>query len=827
MDFNLLNYIYSNYLPFYQAKATVCLSVEKVAIKTYTFVLKFKIKSAMKKLITLLIICFCSGLNAQETPKPITIYGKVVEKKSSTPLDFATITFLNAFDNKIVAGTITNEKGDFTVKIAPKKYTIKVEFIGLKSILLENINLQSNQTLPTFFLEEEITQLESVEIKLEKSTIEHKLDKKIFNVGNDLLSKGGTANDILNNVPSVRVTADGAVTLRGNSGVRILINGKPSVLTANNGLEQIPSENIEKVEVITNPSSKYDSEGTAGIINIVLKKNKSKGFGSSAQITTGIPDNHALGYNVNYKNKKINLFSDLRYRYVNFIRNESSTRTNFASDATIDSYLDGGLNRNRINKTFTLYFGGDYYLNDKNTLTLSYFYRNNKAKNTVDYDFNYWDENRTIERIFKAFEDYREPQIANQIELNYIKTFAKEGQKFTINLQYDFWNDDENESIKEQEVFPSNSSVTILKSRDIESSKDFLFQSDYTIPFSEKSKIELGIKGEIRRINSDYESFENNSQIDSLTNLLRYNERILGAYAQYGSAIKKFNYLLGIRMENSNTGSDDKINLFNIKKRYTDFFPTAHFTYELNSIFNFQLSYSRRINRPGFWQLNPFGGIANRRNIRIGNPDLNPVYTDSYELGTLLKWKKFTFNPSVYHQFSKNIFEDIRFLNADGNLVEQSINFGTESRIGGEINITYSPLKWLSLSGEMNYYSFEQNGIFNVSGNGFTARQNTRIKYSTWNFQTNFNYQGPTKSGQVNSKSEYSFDIGMGKDIWNEKATITLKADNIFDSLISRGMVNGTDYNLDYNIRYNTPRVYATFTYRFNRKKSDRDRLPD
>ena len=781
----------------------------------------------MKQIVLLLVMTFYAQIWAQETTKMITINGKVIEKKTNMGLEFATVTFQDPSNNKIISGTITDAKGNFSVKIAPEKYTLKVEFIGLKSMKLEGIDLQSNQTLSPFVLEEEFTQLENVEIKVEKSTIEHKLDKKIFNVGNDLISKGGTANDILNNVPSVRVTADGGITLRGNSGVRILINGKPSVLTANNGLEQIPSENIEKVEVITNPSSKYDSEGTAGIINIVLKKNKAKGFGSSAQVTTGIPDNHALGYNVNYKNKKINLFSDLRYRYVNFIRNESSTRTNFATNGMVDSYLEGTLDRNRINKTFTLYFGGDYYFNDKNTLTLSYFYRNNTAKNTVDYGFNYLDENRSVERIFKAFENYREPQIANQIELNYIKTFAKEGQKFTLNLQYDFWNDDENESIVEQEVFPTISTITALKSRDIESSKDFIFQSDYTVPLGEKSKIELGIKGEIRQINSDYESFENNTSIDSLTNLLRYHERILGAYVQYGSAFKKINYLLGIRMENSNTGSNDQINLFDIKKRYTNFFSTAHFTYEFNTIFTFQLSYSRRISRPAFWQLNPFGGIANRRNIRIGNPDLNPVYTDSYEFGTLLKWKKFTFNPSIYHQFSRNTFEDIRLINSDGNLVEQAINLGTESRIGGEISINYSPLKWLSLSGEMNYYSFAQKGVFDVMGKGFTARHSTRIKHLTWNFQTNLNYQGATKSGQVTSRSEYSFDVAIGKDIWGEKATLILKADNIFDRLISRGIVTGTDYHLDYYIRYSVPRVTATFTYRFNRKKSDRDRLPD
>lgn len=780
----------------------------------------------MQKIILIAVLLSFSAIYSQEIGKTITVSGKVIEKKTAAELEFATVTFINSLDGKSTAGSITDNKGNFSLKITPGKYTVKAEFIGLESSTIENFDLQNDQTLPTFLLDEIPTQLETVEIQAEKTTIEHKLDKKVFNVGNDLVSKGGNATDILNNVPSVSVNYNGVVSLRGNTGVRILINGKPSVLTANNGLEQIPAENIEKVEVITNPSSKYDSEGTAGIINIVLKKNKNKGFGSSVQVTTGIPDNHALGYNVNYKNKKINIFSDLRYRYINFPGNESTSRAIYDGNV-IDSYLNGTVDRDRTNRTFTTYFGGDYYFNDKNMLTLSYFYRNNTSRSTVDYAFNYLDENRNPERIAKAKETYKEPQTANQIELNYIKTFAKEGQKFTINLQYDFWNDDENESIAEQEVFPVALSVRALKSRNIESSKDFLFQSDYSLPINEKSKIEFGIKGEIRRINSDYKAYDNNVIVDSLNNVLHYDERIIGAYVQYGSSIKKLNYLLGLRIEDSNTGSNDRINQFNIDKKYTDLFPTAHFTYEINEVFNLQLSYSRRISRPGFWQLNPFGGIADRRNIRIGNPDLDPVYTNSYELGTLIKWGKVVINPSLYHQYSRNIFEDIRFTNSDGFLVEQAINSGTESRLGAEISFTYSPIKWLTLTGEMNYYTFEQKGIFNISDKNFISKQSTRIKFSTWNFQTNLNYFGPTSSGQYNSKSQYWVDFGMGKDIWKEKASVTLKVDNIFDSRITKGLVRGNDYTLDYNFRNAGPRVYATFTYRLNRKKSDRDRLPD
>lgn len=779
----------------------------------------------MKKILLFIALCLCNILFAQETPKILTIKGKVIEKKSNLLLEFATISVINSSDNKIITGTITDDKGNFTVKTSSGKYSIKVEFIGLKSVVLENIDLQTNQTIPTIYLEENTTQLETVEIKTEKSTIEHKLDKKIFNVGNDLISKGGNATNILNNVPSVNVTTEGVVSLRGNSGVRILINGKPSVLSANNGLEQIPSENIEKVEVITNPSSKYDSQGTAGIINIVLKKNKMSGFGSSAQITTGTPNNHALGYNVSYKNKKINLFSDLRYQYLTRFREESSLRTNYNNNV-VDSYLESTANRVRNNKTFNIYFGGDYYFNDKNTITLSYYYRNNTSNDSADYKFNFLDNNRNFTQIITARETYREPQIANQIELNYIKTFDKVGKKFTMNLQYNFWNDDENEAIQEEEKLPTISKK-VLKSRDIESSKDFLFQTDYTIPITEKSKIEFGLKGEIRRINSDYEAFEDNTPITNLTNLLNYKENIFGIYFQYGSSFKKLEYQLGLRTEHSNTGSNDRINLFNINKKYTNFFPTAHLTYGINDELNLQLSYSRRISRPQFWQLNPFGGIADRRNIRIGNPDLNPMFTDSYELGTLIKWKKLSINPSVYHQFSRNIFEDIRTTNASGNLVEQAINSGTVSRLGAEISITYSPIKWLTLSAEMNYYKFNQKGVFSVSDNAFTSRLNSRIKFSTWNFQTNLNHQGARKSGQINADAQYWVDLGMGKDIWKEKATITFKIDNVFDSRISQGVVTGTDYTLDYNFKNARPRIYATFTYRFNRKKSDKDRLPE
>lgn len=773
-----------------------------------------------KRIILALLLVCQTVVFAQQS---IKISGKVFQKDTNTALEFANVSIIST-SNQPAASAVTNHQGEFTLSVLPGTYTLKVAFIGFKEATMEHLALENDQVLAAIYLENDATLLQTVEINSGKSTIEHQLDKKVFNVGNELVSKGGSANDILNNVPSVSVNASGVVSLRGNPGVRILINGKPSVLTSNNGLEQIPSENIEKVEVITNPSSKYDSEGTAGIINIVLKKNKNSGFGSSVQVTTGIPDNHALGYNVSYKTSKINLFSDLRYRYVTYFGNESSFRSNFGSNGV--SFLDGTVNRESSNRIFNIYIGGDYYINDKNTLTLSYYHRNNTSKNKVDYRYDYLDANKLPAQIVNASESYREPQKANQVELNYVKNFETANKKLTFNLQYDFWNDDENELITEQQLFPALPEKTI-KSHDIESSKDFLFQTDYTHPIGEKSKIEFGAKGEFRKINSDYEVFDNAVLVDSLDNVLHYREQIFGAYFQYGSAYKKLQYLLGLRLENADTGSDDALNQFNIDKKYTDLFPTAHLTYSFTEAINLQLSYSRRIQRPRFWQLNPFGGIADRSNIFIGNPDLDPMYTNSYELSTLIKWHALTINPSVYHQFTTNLFEDSFFTNANGVLIEQSINSGKESRLGFELGLTYAPLKWLNFSGEMNYFTFKQRGIYNISDQAFTSRLNSKIKQSSWNAQANFNYLGQRKSGQTFSEDQYWVDLAVGKDIWKEKATITLRADNILDSRISKGFFSGEDYTSSYSRRQSGTRVSATFTYRFNRKKNEKERLPD
>lgn len=752
----------------------------------------------------------------------VNLKGKIVEQNTNQPLEFTTVIILKSNSEEIVTGTTTDSKGEFSLKVQPNSYDIKVEFIGFQPYIQKNVSLKKNTELPTIKLKENSEKLDDIVITAEKSTTEYKLDKRIFNVGKDLLSKSGSATDILNNVPSVNVDIEGAVSLRGNSNVRILINGKPSVLTNNNGLEQIPAETIEKVEVITNPSAKYDAEGTAGILNIILKKNKTNAFSSSIQLTTGYRANHGINYNANYKTEKFNLFSNIGYRYLKFLGNGRLLRTNYQNNIP-SSFLDQNIISERQRDNFNLYVGSDIYFNEKNTTTFSYYHRRNNNKNNVDYIFNFLDASKNLDSVLINKEYYREPQIANRIELNHVKTFAKKGQKLTLDFQYDFWNDDENEFVEER----NENTVNTLRSNDVESSKDFLFQADFKLPIAEKYHFEIGLKGEIRNIDSDYKVWDNEILIDSLDNLLKYKERIYGAYAQYGNSKNKLQYLIGLRAEHSNTGSTDRKNEFTTNKNYTNLFPTVHLTYNFNEKTNAQISYSRRIRRPSFWHLNPFGGIADRRNIRVGNPDLNPMFTNSFEIGILKRWKGFTLNPSIYHQKTTQLFETQITANEKGAIISKPINSGEENRLGGELAIQYSPFKWWRLSSEFNFYRFNQKGIYNFEDTAWFTRLNSRIRLSDFNFQTSFAYQGERNSGQTLTKPIYRVNVGASKDLFKDKASVTLNVQNLFDSLVRKQFITGENYDIERNQKFNGRRFSITFTYRFNRSKKDRDRLPD
>ncbi|MDW8848770.1 outer membrane beta-barrel family protein [Flavobacterium sp. MMLR14_040] len=779
----------------------------------------------MKQFALLMILLFEFTAMAQSTE--FTIKGKVTDLKNKQSLPYATVILSSSQTKKEVS---TDAEGNYILKSNAGNYQLTVEFMSYKTVTINTIELNKD-LVKDISLEENINQLNEVNVIAEKSAVELKLDKKVFNVGKDILSRGGSANDILNNVPSVNVDIAGVISLRGNSSVTVLINGKPSMLTANNGLSQISAANIEKVEVITNPSAAYEAQGGAGIINIILKKNSMQGFNGSIQASIGTPAKHNVNANVSYKTEKVNLFSNIGYRYFDIYANSKQFQINDNNGTTtiLNQYNDS----KRNNKGYNIYLGGDYYINEKNTLTGSYYRSKNDNSDNTNYNYNYANAANVTDSIISRSENYKEPQYYNALELNYVKTFDKKDKKWTTSLQYDFWNDDENQNINQQKVYPLQPEISNLYSRDIESSNDIFIKSDYVNPISEHSKIEMGIRSDLRALRSDYYTILDGIQQEQFTNKLKYDENLYSAYFQFGSKIKKFNYLLGLRSELSDIKISDAKNTFNNSKNYINLFPTVHLVYNLTEKTDLQLSYSKRINRPRFWQLNPFSGLSDLRNLTVGNPDLDPMFTNSFEFTVLTKQGKFSINPSVYYQHTINFFEYILKRTDENYFVSTPVNLDSEDRYGAEFSATYSAAAWLRLSLDFNYYKYKQQG--NYEGVAYNAEDQTWLS----NFRSvikfpkivsgefSFRYRGESQGVQTLREPQYSANLGLNRDFFEDKMSVTINVNNLFNSQITKTKTRTEFYYLESEFKSQGRYLNLTVIYRFNRKKNDADRLPD
>lgn len=697
-----------------------------------------------------------------------------------------------------------------------------------KPLLLLLLTL-STSALQSQVRTDTVKQLKVVDITVTRSSVELKEGKKVFNVGTDIISKGGNATDILSNVPAVNVDPQGNISLRDNAAVRILINGKPSQLTANNGLRQIPASSIERVEVITNPSAAYEAQGSAGIINIILKKNTLLGFSASLQAGLGHPLNNSANLNTSYKTGKVNLFSNIGYRKQAYFLEEQMTRINYDPAGTLQQ-------TNTMRRGFSvanIYAGVDYYIHPKHTLTASYYHTAVNNHDTTRYDYRYYGATAQYpDSSLSRYEDYREPQRFNEIELNYVRTFNRPGQKWVTNFQYDFWHDDEHQDIRQQALFPEKGATSVLVTRDRESSKDLYLQSDYTIPFANGSLLQLGGRAGLRAIRSDYEAIQDNIPLPGLTNKLYYDENIYALYAQYSGKLKKLSYLLGLRSEYSDIGIKDRLQSFRKEKSYINIFPTAHLQYNLYKAIDVQLSYSKRINRPRFVQLNPFSGLSDMRFLQYGNPDLNPMYTHSLELGVLGRLNRFTLNPAVYYQYTENYFDLVVQQLHDGNFSRTYVNLGHEKRYGAELSITYNPFRWWRLSGDVNWYQFSRRGshqdrLYEVESSTWFSTFRSGMKWpGVLSIDLSMNYRAANRTVQASIKEQYRANIGLSKDLWQDKVSLSFAINNLFDSWIIDQTVLDSGYYLRSHFQRLGRQYTGSIVYRLNRKKSQQDRLP-
>lgn len=800
----------------------------------------FKFAAALVLLLTSITIF------AQQRPEreKVRVTGTVIEKISKQPLEYATIAFYVPNSPKAIAGGITNSKGEFDIEVATGTYNIKIEFISFQATEISQKQISEATNLGTVELAEDATQLNEVIIRSEKTTVEIKLDKKVYNVGNDLMVKGGTVSDVLDNIPSVSVDADGTVSLRGNENVRILIDGRPSnAINIAEALRLIPADAIEKVEVVTNPSARYDSEGGGGLLNIILKKGKNQGINGTFIASAGDPENCGLSGNLNFRAEEFNLFTTTGYNYRNNPGNSLTNTEYLNDDNTTSRYVDERRENERLSKGYNSNFGMEWFLDKSTTWTNSINIRKNDGENPDLVRYFEYDADRNFTGASSRFNDQRSASTNVEYATNLIKKFKKEGHKLTIDAAFAKNRDNDNSEINDGLELTANKQKQGRNT----------ITADYVLPIKKDSQFEAGYKGDFNSLLTDY-------RVDSLdtdlgayvpnldyTNTLEYKEKINALYTQFGTKIKKFSFLLGLRWEDSNID----INQFTTgefkNKHYNNFFPSAFLTYEISDESSVSLSYSRRISRPRGRQINPFSNYSSNINLFEGNPDLDPAFTDALDLGYLKRWKNITFNTSMYLNKTTDAFQFIRRENGDfvGELpviVSTPINLATEYRFGFEFTLNYSPYKWWKLNSNFNFFRNETQGDYSyISFDDAVVYQNFDNTAYSWftrltskitlpykiDWQTNFTYNGPQNTAQGKSYGVASANLGFSKDLFKEQATIALNIQDVFNSRkrISESYIPGVSNSYS-EMQWRVRQINVSFTYRFNKKKGEKEKLP-
>ncbi len=750
-----------------------------------------------------------SPLLAQD--RPITITGRVVEGSSQQPLEYATVQVLDPTTRQLVTGTVTTADGTFSLKTEVSEFLLEIGFIGFISVTRSEFELVDGQVdVGTVALAEDTETLDEVLVRGERSQTEFKLDKRVFNVGQDLSSAGASALEVLNNVPSVNVTIEGQVRLRGVAGVQILINGKPSVLASNDGnaLGTLTADMIERIEVITSPSAKYEAEGTAGIINIVLKKEEKRGLNGSVTLNTGVPNNHSLGLSINNRTEKFNLFSQLGVGHRTFPEQYETINRNLLNDTTVYSTGTGDKNET----FFNIILGTDYHINDYNVLSLTGHFAYELESEFSDTDFRLLDVNDALAAQWNRDEVTEATNPKWQYELQYQKNFAdNEDRSLLFSALGSFFGKDQSSEFNNSPV----SGETLFDDRQ-QTRTDFLegeytFKLDYTHPFSEALTLESGTQYVITDVANDFavSNWADNRWVEDpdLTNVFEFNQKVLGVYSTGAYEGDKFGVKVGLRVENTDLSTllvdDDLSN----RRRFTDLFPSAHTSYKVLDNFSLQAGYSRRISRPGLWNLNPFFNIRNNFSIRTGNPLLRPEYTDSYEVTGILDAGPVSLSTAVYHRYTTEVTENVTTFEDNVSLTRPE-NIGTNRATGLELNAKYNPTAWWTLSGDANYQYFQREGSFqetsfDFSADQWSARLNNKFKLpAAFDVEVTGNYQSSFRSFQREQSGYFFADLGLRKKVMKGRTILNLSVRDVFASRIFETETIQPNFSLyDYRLR--------------------------
>ncbi len=725
-----------------------------------------------------------------------TYQGKVLIRNQGAPLEFATVKFLSTATGLMETGTTSTSEGYFELQSALDSVVVEISFIGFTTVKKPISLVNGGSDLGIFYLEEESQGLDEVVIRAEKSQTQYELDKRIFNVGNDLVSTGASALDVLNNVPSVYVNIKGEISLRGSSGVRVLINGKPSVLAQGNTLGTLTADMIERIEVITNPSAKYEAEGTSGIINIIIKKDQRQGVNGSVTVNTGVPNNHSLGFSLNRRTERLNLFTQVGIGHRTFPEEYETENKDLDEMTSVRSSGKSEMHE----RYYTINLGGDYRVSESGTLSVSGRYAFEAEEADSKTRFKALNREGQPQSEWERTELTEAPNPKWQYEAVYKNLFKNKTATDSDSKEHSLIVSATSDYFAKDQVsnyfndYLSGETGTIQQETLSDNTQqEYTFKADYTNPLSSSTTLESGAQYVLTSVSNDYavnDLIEGEWITDpDLSNLFDYRQNVLGVYATASYELDKVGVKGGLRVENTTVDTELATTGQKNSQAYTDLFPSVHGSYKFHPDLSLQLGYSRRILRPSVWSLNPFFSIQNNFNIYSGNPDLQPEYTDALELTSIYDFGAFSVNGSFYYRYTTNAVENITMFK-ENVATTMPANIGTSKSGGLEFNAKYMPNDWLSVNGDFNFGWFRKFGTFEESVFDFNADQWTSRITSKFNLPAgfsleligHFNSRQQTLQGTV-SQNVFA-DMGIRKKLMKGRTIVNLSVRDVFASRI-------------------------------------------
>lgn len=772
-----------------------------------------------------------------------SITGLVVDALSKEPIPYVNVVVRNQNDS-LITGGITDDKGTFHIKDLPEGANkVEIQFIGYEKVVteVEVSRMKSRHELSTIALTESTQLLEEVEVRAELSSVTQKIDRKVINVGKDLTATGTSASELLNNVQSVSVDPQsGSISLRGNENVKILVDGRPTNVSAAQLLQQIPSSSIKSIELITNPSAKYNPEGMSGIINIVLYKNATLGLNGS--VNGGLTYGRNLSYNgaldVNYRKGKVNFFAN----YGGNARNSEGG----GSVERFDTDLDQEMVNSRTSGSHLFKGGADIYMNERNTLsvyTTQNLYRGLSGRSTSIYLNEMLDSENPNE--------LESGNYTGTYNLNYKRDFEKKGHDLVLDISH-ATSDKYSEGLYEELVDPSDlvNNYTDATEDDISTTVANL---DYTNPLTDNIKLELGLEARMRDVENSYTTDRHQYVYDGDGNPIpdgeggflttpmgssnfSYDRDIFSAYANYGHQLGNFTLQAGVRLEQYEVNAvfaQEGVEEPYQDSRFTAY-PSAFLTYALGEKNQFQASYSRRVDRPSVTQVNPIrSSWSSPLLVFVGNPELTPQFTDSYELNYSRRLGKGSLSFGVFfRQIHDNISRYTELDPLDPNKVYITyVNADGENRYGFEASGMYRPTKWWSINASFDTYYQLISGIafgnyVEVDNFSTNVRMNNTFKVGDkLSLQLFGLYRGARSAVQYDFKPMAMVNAGASYKVFNDQGTVSVRVNDIFKTMSFGFESNGNWYPSVGEFFWESRSVNVSYTHRFGKGNNKARRL--